>query len=66
MSSVPMAAMRARSAIAVVVEWGGFLGVGTREALVPIERIKLGDGDQCAELTMTKEELEALLGYDRD
>lgn len=52
---------------AAVIEWGGFLGIGTREALVPIERIQLGrDGSDRAQLDMTREELEALPRYDRD
>jgi hypothetical protein len=51
---------------AAVVEWGGFLGIGTREALVPIERISLGQGNERAQLAMTREELEALPRYDRD
>jgi sporulation protein YlmC with PRC-barrel domain len=52
---------------AAVVEWGGFLGIGTREALVPIERIQLGQGGtDRAQLNMTREELEALPRYDRD
>lgn len=51
---------------AAVVEWGGFLGIGTREAMVPIERIQLGQGSDRARLNMTREELEALPRYDRD
>jgi hypothetical protein len=51
---------------AAVVEWGGFLGIGTREALVPIDRIRLGQGNERAQLAMTREELEALPRYDRD
>jgi sporulation protein YlmC with PRC-barrel domain len=52
---------------AAVIEWGGFLGLGERQAMVPIERIRLGQGeDDHAQLTMTREELEALPRYDRD
>lgn len=51
---------------AAVIEWGGFLGIGTREALVPIERIRLGQGNDPARLEMTRDELEALPRYDRD
>lgn len=51
---------------AAVVEWGGFLGLGTREAMVPIERIRLGQGNEQARLEMTREELEALPRHDRD
>jgi hypothetical protein len=52
---------------AAVVEWGGFLGLGERQALVPIERIQPGQGaGERARLAMTREELEALPRYDRD
>ena len=52
---------------AAVVEWGGFLGIGERQAVVPIERIRLGQGgNDRAQLTMTREELEALPRDDRD
>jgi sporulation protein YlmC with PRC-barrel domain len=52
---------------AAVIEWGGFLGLGERQAMVPIERIRLGQGEaDHAQLTMTREELEALPRYDRD
>ncbi len=49
-----------------VVEWGGFLGLGERRAVVPIERISLParDSDR-ARLNMTREQLEQLAGYDR-
>jgi sporulation protein YlmC with PRC-barrel domain len=50
-----------------VIKWGGFLGVGERQAVVPIEQIRLatGGGDR-ARLNMTREQLEALPRYDRD
>ncbi len=52
---------------AAVVEWGGFLGIGQRRALVPIEQIELGTGPtDRARLDMTREELEALPRYDRN
>jgi sporulation protein YlmC with PRC-barrel domain len=52
---------------AAVVEWGGFLGLGERQALVPIARIQLGQtGNDRARLAMTRQELEALPRYDRD
>jgi hypothetical protein len=52
---------------AAVVEWGGFLGIGQRRAMVPIEEIELGAGPQDrARLNMTREELEALPRYDRN
>jgi sporulation protein YlmC with PRC-barrel domain len=45
-----------------LVEWGGFLGIGTRRAVVPMERIELGS--RPARLNMTREELEALPRYE--
>jgi sporulation protein YlmC with PRC-barrel domain len=51
---------------AAVVEWGGFLGIGERQAMVPIERIQLGGQNGRATLDMTREELEALPRYDRN
>lgn len=52
---------------AVVVEWGGFLGLGDREALVPMNRIQLGatNADR-ARISMTREQLEALPRWNRD
>ncbi|MCW8087225.1 PRC-barrel domain-containing protein [Sabulicella glaciei] len=49
---------------AALVEWGGFLGLGTREALVPIDRIRMGQGNERATLNMTREELERLPRYE--
>jgi len=52
---------------AAVVEWGGFLGIGERRALVPIERIQFGTSqDDRARITMIREQLEQLPRYDRD
>ncbi|MCW8088312.1 PRC-barrel domain-containing protein [Sabulicella glaciei] len=52
---------------AAVIEWGGFLGIGERQALVPIERIQLGASQSDrAQLNMTRDELEALPRYDND
>jgi hypothetical protein len=52
---------------AVVVEWGGFLGIGDREALVPVDRIQLGAAaNDRARIGMTREELERLPRFDRD
>jgi len=52
---------------AAVVEWGGFLGLGQKKAVVPIDNIRLGatDSDR-ARLTMTREQLEQLPAFDRD
>ncbi len=52
---------------AAVVEWGGFLGIGERRALVPIGRIQFGTTqNDRARITMTREQLEQLPRYDRD
>ena len=52
---------------AVVTEWGGFLGIGEHEALVPVDRIQLGaaDGDR-ARTSLNREQLEKLPPFDRD
>jgi sporulation protein YlmC with PRC-barrel domain len=51
----------------VVVEWGGFLGIGDREAVVPVERVQLGErADDQARISMTREQLEQLPRYDRN
>lgn len=50
-----------------VVEWGGFLGIGERRAVVPINRIQFGAGNNDrARLEMTREQLEQLPRYERD
>lgn len=51
---------------AAVVEWGGFLGIGERRAVVPIEQIKFGAPNERARLDMTREQLEQLGGFDRN
>jgi hypothetical protein len=52
---------------AAVIEWGGFLGIGEKEAMVPIDRLQLGSGNNDrVTLAMTREELEALPRYDRN
>lgn len=52
---------------AVVVEWGGFLGIGDQERLVPVDRIQLGaGGDDRARISMTREQVEALPRFDRN
>ena len=50
-----------------VVEWGGFLGIGERRAVVPISQIQFGAGNNDrARLEMTREQLEQLPRYERD
>lgn len=49
---------------AAVVEWGGFLGIGERRAAVPIEQLQFGAPNERVRLDMTREQLEALGGFD--
>lgn len=49
-----------------VVEWGGFLGIGQRRAVVPIEQIQFGEPNERARLGMTREQLEQLGTYDQN
>jgi hypothetical protein len=49
---------------AAVVEWGGFLGIGTRRAVVPLERLRFSAADDRARMDLTREELEALPRYE--
>ncbi|RYD49321.1 MAG: PRC-barrel domain containing protein, partial [Verrucomicrobiaceae bacterium] len=48
-----------------VVEWGGFLGIGQRSAIIPMEQIQFG-ADGRGHLGMTREQLGALPRYERD
>jgi hypothetical protein len=49
------------------VEWGGFLGIGERRAVVPINQLQFGTGNNDrARLEMTREQLEQLPRYERD
>ncbi len=51
---------------AAVVEWGGFLGIGERRAVVPIDQIQFGAAGERARLDMTRAQLEQLGGFDRN
>jgi len=52
---------------AAIVEWGGFLGLGQKKAVVPIDNIRLGaTTSDRARLTMTREQLEQLPAFDGD
>ena len=51
---------------AAVIEWGGFLGIGTRRAVVPMEQLTLGNEDERVRMNLTREELERLPRYDAD
>jgi hypothetical protein len=49
---------------AAVIEWGGFFGIGSRQAVVPIEQLRFGsDGDRIR-MDLTREQLEQLPRYD--
>jgi len=50
---------------AAIVEWGGFLGIGERRAVVPVEQIRFGAEGGRAQMTLTREQLEALPRYER-
>ncbi len=51
---------------AAVIEWGGFFGLGTRRAVVPMEQLTLGGEDDRVRMNLTREELERLPRYDAD
>jgi sporulation protein YlmC with PRC-barrel domain len=52
---------------AMVLEWGGFLGIGDREVLVPMDQIQLGSGnDDQARTSLTREQLEKMPRFDRN
>jgi sporulation protein YlmC with PRC-barrel domain len=51
---------------AAVVEWGGFLGIGARRAVVPMERLQFGAADDRVRMEVTREELEAMPRFEAD
>ena len=52
---------------AIVAEWGGFIGLGDRETLVPLDRIRLATaaGDR-VQTNLTREQLEQMPRFDRN
>ncbi len=50
---------------AVVLEWGGALGVGERRAAVPMDRVSV-QGNRQAVIDLTREQLEQAPHYDPD
>ena len=50
----------AHNAQAVTVDVGGFLGVGSKKVVIPIERLKTGPKDGTLGTAMTKDEIEQL------
>jgi hypothetical protein len=51
---------------AAVVEWGGFLGIGTRRAVVPIEQLAFGGPNDRVRMDLSRAQLEALPRYEPD
>lgn len=51
---------------AAVVQWGGFLGIGTRSAVVPIEQLAFGAPNERVRMDLTRDQLERLPRYDAD
>ncbi|MGF1620696.1 MAG: PRC-barrel domain-containing protein [Rhodomicrobiaceae bacterium] len=49
-----------------VVEFGGFLGMGTKYFAVPWEAMQLDTKEECFRLNVTKEALENADGFDKD
>ncbi len=51
---------------AAVVEWGGFLGLGARRAVVPVEQLDFGGLGDRVRMDLTRAQLEELPRYDPD
>jgi hypothetical protein len=51
---------------AAIVEWGGFLGIGSRTAAVPWSDLRLNQGGDRIVIDMTRQEMEALPAYNGD
>ncbi|NKE46166.1 PRC-barrel domain containing protein [Roseomonas frigidaquae] len=51
---------------AAVVEWGGFLGIGARRSVVPVEQLTFGAPDERVRMDLTRDQLERLPRYDPD
>ena len=51
---------------AAIVEWGGFLGIGSRTAAVPWNELRLNQGGDRMVIDMTRQEMEALPAYNGD
>jgi predicted outer membrane protein/sporulation protein YlmC with PRC-barrel domain len=51
---------------ALIVEWGGFLGIGAQTAAVPWDRTELTQGGDRLVIAMTREEMEAMPEYNGD
>ncbi|UEM22120.1 PRC-barrel domain-containing protein [Skermanella mucosa] len=51
---------------AAIVEWGGFLGIGSKTAAVPWNALQLNEASDRVVIDMTREEMEALPAYNGD
>jgi sporulation protein YlmC with PRC-barrel domain len=51
---------------AAIVEWGGFLGIGSRTAAVPWNELRLNEAGDRVVIDMTREEMEMLPAYNGD
>lgn len=51
---------------AVVLEWGGVLGIGARRAAIPVDRVAMAPNGDHAVIDMTRQQLEAAPYYDPD
>ncbi|QQP88513.1 PRC-barrel domain-containing protein [Skermanella sp. TT6] len=51
---------------AAIIEWGGFLGIGSRTAAVPWSELRLNEAGDRVVIDMTRDEMEALPAYDGD
>ncbi|WP_458095154.1 alpha/beta hydrolase fold domain-containing protein [Roseomonas sp. WA12] len=51
--------------VGAVIEWGGFLGIGERRAIIAMEQIQFG-ADGRGRLRITRDQLEALPRFERD
>ena len=51
---------------AAIIEWGGFLGIGSRTAAVPWNELRLNEAGDRVVIDMTREEMEALPAYNGD
>ena len=49
-----------------VVEFGGFLGMGTKYFAVPWQALQLDTNEECFRLNVSKETLEGAEGFDKD
>ncbi|WP_158044111.1 PRC-barrel domain-containing protein [Skermanella pratensis] len=51
---------------AAIIEWGGFLGIGSKTAAVPWNELRLNEAGDRVVIDMTREEIEELPAYNGD